>query len=92
MATTRWRYCSRYQIPEGGITSVEYGFINGAGRYYRGADFGMSSRFLTDNAGDFFVGLSIAYVDDERRSDTPGDPFVSIMNQEEDLDLEVIFH
>ena len=42
------------QIPEGGITSVEYGFINGAGRYYRGAAFGMSSRFLTDNAGDFF--------------------------------------
>ena len=73
------------QIPEGGITSVEYGFINGAGRYYRGADFGLSSRFLTDNAGDFFVGLSIAYVDDERRSDTPGDPFVSIMNQERRL-------
>ena len=45
----------------------------------------MSSRFLTDNAGDFFVGLSIAYVDDERRSDTPGDPFVSIMNQERRL-------
>ena len=73
------------QIPEGGITSVEYGFINGAGRYYRGADFGLSSRFLTDNAGDFFVGLSIAYVDDERRSDTPGDPFISIMNQERRL-------
>ena len=73
------------QIPEGGITSVEYGFINGAGRYYRGADLGLSSRFLTDNAGDFFVGLSIAYVDDERRSDTPGDPFISIMNQERRL-------
>ena len=71
--------------PEGGITSVEYGFINGAGRFYRGADFGLSSRFLTDNAGDFFVGLSIAYVDDERRSDTAGDPFVSIMNQERRL-------
>jgi hypothetical protein len=71
--------------PEGGITSVEYGFINGAGRFYRGADFGMSSRFLTDNAGDFFLGLSIAYVDDERRSDTAGDPFVSIMNQERRL-------
>ena len=45
----------------------------------------MSSRFLTDNAGDFFLGLSIAYVDDERRSDTAGDPFVSIMNQERRL-------
>ena len=73
------------QIPEGGLTSVEYGFINGAGRFYRGADFGLSSRFLTDNAGDFFLGLSIAYVDDERRSDAEGDPFVSIMNQERRL-------
>ena len=73
------------QIPEGGLTSVEYGFINGAGRFYRGADFGLSSRFLTDNAGDFFLGLSIAYVDDERRSDAEGDPFVTIMNQERRL-------
>ena len=71
--------------PEGGIDSVEYGFINGAGRYYRGADFAMDTRFLTDNIGDFFVGLSIAYVDDERRSDAEGDPFVSIMNQERRL-------
>ena len=71
--------------PEGGLASVEYGFINGAGRFYRGADFALSSRFLTDNAGDFFLGLSIAYVDDERRSDAEGDPFVSIMSQERRL-------
>ena len=71
--------------PEGGITSVEYGYINGAGRYYRGADFQTGARFLTDNAGDFFVNLSIAYVDDERRSDTPGDPYVTIMEQERRL-------
>ena len=71
--------------PEGGITSVTYGYINGAGRYYRGADFQTGARFLSDNAGDFFVNLSIAYVDDERRSDTPGDPYVTIMEQERRL-------
>ena len=64
---------------------MKYGFINGAGRYYRGADFGMSSRFITDEMGDFFLSLSIAYVDDERRKDVEGDPFVSIMNQERRL-------
>jgi len=71
--------------PEGAIDTVKYGFINGAGRYYRGADFGMSSRFITDEMGDFFLSLSIAYVDDERRKDVEGDPFVSIMNQERRL-------
>ena len=71
--------------PEGAIDTVKYGYINGAGRYYRGADFATSSRFLTDNLGDFFVSLSISYVDDERRSDTAGDPFVTIMNQERRL-------
>ena len=35
--------------------------------------------------GDFFLSLSIAYVDDERRKDVEGDPFVSIMNQERRL-------
>jgi iron complex outermembrane receptor protein len=71
--------------PEGGITSVEYGFINQAGTYYRGADFSMDARFITDNLGDFFLGLNIAYVDDEKRSDVEGDPFVSIMGQERRL-------
>jgi len=71
--------------PEGGIDTVKYGFINGAGRYYRGADFNWSNRFITDNAGDFFLNLSIAYVDDERRKDTDADDFVTIMNQERRL-------
>ena len=65
--------------PEGGIDTVKYGYINGATRYYRGADLATSARFLTDNAGDFFVSLSIAYVDDERRANGEGDPLQSIM-------------
>ena len=71
--------------PEGAIDTVSYGYINGAGRYYRGADFAVDTRFITDNIGDFFLSLSIAYVDDERRKDTVNDPFVSIMNQERRL-------
>lgn len=71
--------------PEGAIDTVKYGFINGAGRYYRGADWSMSSRFITDEMGDFFLNLSVSYVDDERRKDTANDPFVSIMNQERRL-------
>ena len=71
--------------PEGGIDTVYYGFINGATRYYRGADLALSSRFLTDNAGDFFVSLSIAYVDDERRAVDAAAPLESIMDQERRL-------
>jgi outer membrane receptor protein involved in Fe transport len=71
--------------PEGGIDTVKYGYINGATRFYRGADLATSTRFLTDNAGDFFVSLSIAYVDDERRANGEGDPLQSIMNQERRL-------
>ncbi|MDA8541931.1 TonB-dependent receptor [Gammaproteobacteria bacterium] len=71
--------------PEGAIDTVSYGYINGAGRYYRGADWGLSSRFITDEMGDFFLSLSVSYVDDERRKDTDADPYVSIMNQERRL-------
>ncbi|MDA9920927.1 TonB-dependent receptor [Gammaproteobacteria bacterium] len=71
--------------PEGAIDTVSYGYINGAGRYYRGADWGISSRFITDEMGDFFLSLSVSYVDDERRKDTDADPYVSIMNQERRL-------
>ena len=71
--------------PEGGLANVNYGYINQSGRYYRGADFGSSFRYLSDNAGDFFVSLSIAYVDEERRKDTAADPFVSIMNNDRRL-------
>jgi len=71
--------------PEGAIDTVQYGYINGAGRYYKGADFASSTRFLTDNYGDFFVNLSIAYVDDERRANNPGDPFLSVMEEERRL-------
>jgi outer membrane cobalamin receptor len=71
--------------PEGAIDTVSYGYINGAGRYYRGADWGISSRFITDEMGDFFLSMSVSYVDDERRKDTDADPYVSIMNQERRL-------
>ncbi len=71
--------------PEGGIDTVKYGYINGATRYYRGADLALSSRYLTDNAGDFFVSLSIAYVDDERRAVDASAPLESIMGQERRL-------
>ncbi|MDB2503920.1 TonB-dependent receptor [Gammaproteobacteria bacterium] len=71
--------------PEGAIDTVSYGYINGAGRYYRGADWGLSSRFITDEMGDFFLSLSVSYVDDERRKDNDADPYVSIMNQERRL-------
>lgn len=70
---------------EGAIDTVKYGYINGAGRYYRGADWSIQSRFITDEMGDFNVSLSVSYVDDERRKDTDADPFVSIMNQERRL-------
>jgi len=70
---------------EGAIDTVSYGYINGAGRYYRGADWGISSRFITDEMGDFFLSMSVSYVDDERRKDTDADPYVSIMNQERRL-------
>ena len=71
--------------PEGGLANVNYGYINQSGRYYRGADFASSLRYLSDNYGDFFASLSIAYVDEERRKDTAADPFVSIMNQDRRL-------
>ena len=71
--------------PGGGLSNVNYGYINQSGRYYRGADLGTSFRYLSDNAGDFFASLSIAYVDDERRKDKASDPFISIMNQDRRL-------
>ena len=71
--------------PEGGLANVNYGYINQSGRYYRGADLASSLRYLSDNYGDFFASLSIAYVDEERRKDTAADPFVSIMNQDRRL-------
>ena len=67
-------------IPEGGLENINYTYINQAGRYYRGADFASSLSYLSDNYGDFFASLSIAYVDDERRKDKAGDPFVSVMD------------
>ena len=37
---------------------------------------------FNNNAGDFFVSLSIAYVDDERRAVDDSAPLESIMDQE----------